>query len=97
MHVSRTQYLPIEIPIYQTLGSSGAIEVHCGQGDELEAFQKWLSNSSQALIRRTFGVGKAIAWRLAHGLLTTERARTYAQLWREAVHRNEVAKSASPQ
>jgi hypothetical protein len=95
MHVGRTQYLSIEIPVHQTLTTSGAFEVHCGHGDELEAFQKWLSNSSQALIRRTFGVGKAIAWRLAHGLLTRERVRSYAQLWREVVHGNEAAKPSS--
>ena len=95
MYAGRTQYLSIEIPIYQTLGSSGAIDVHCGQGDEWEAFQKWLSSSSQAVIRRTFGVGKAIVWRLAHGLLTNERVRAYAQLWREVVRENEVVKPIS--
>jgi hypothetical protein len=71
----------MQVPVYHATGLNHKIQIHCGVGPEFQAFKEWVSNSTQAQIRAALGVGKASAWRLAHGFLVPKRWRAHAVAW----------------
>lgn len=88
--------LAIVIPVYERLRSTSGIEVKVGQPPDLVGFSHWLSNQTEATVKRFFRCSRVTAWRMLHGKLTPKRFAARAEAWATQATSAMVAGEVAP-